>query len=179
MKLFGQFRVLRVAMLAVAVASFSTITVDAVAESKVAVVDTIKVIAASNAQKRAVNKLKKKETDARAEVEKMEKPLEDRRRKLENSRSMMTDEKFQQAVLELRSEQRMIQTKVQSLQDEIQQEVLRLRKEINTALLAVVDEIAKSKGYDVVINKNQALFAADAVDISDPVLEALNKRLDK
>ncbi len=170
---------MRLLLLAFGLFGSLIVAVPSFAETSIAVVDMIEVLNESNAQKRNDIALAKKRDDFQEKINKMEAPLLEKKRRLEERRSMMTDEQFIEEQSQLRAEVREVRAEVQTLQESLQREVLRRRKEILGAVNSVVDSLAKAKGYDLVLDKNSIRFASDKTNISKEVLKRVNKRLDK
>jgi outer membrane protein len=146
--------------------------------ANIAVLNVVEIVNKTNAHKRAEQALIKERDKAQAKVEKLEKPLIEKRRRLEERRSMLSQEQFLEEQAGLRKEVRQFRAEAQSLQEALQREVLRRRKEIVDAINDVVADLAKQKGYDIVLPQNVLLFASDSIDISGEVLKRTNQKLD-
>lgn len=144
----------------------------------IAVLDAQQVVNGTNAAKRAIESLKDKRDDAQNRINKLEKPLIDKRRKLEDQRSVLSNEQFLEKQSELRKELVQFRAEAQAIQEELDRENLKLRKKITDAMRKVVAEMAKKNDYEIVLPKNVLFFADDSVDISEEVLKRVNAELD-
>lgn len=147
------------------------------AENSIAVLDVAKVIASSEANKSANEKLKKMQSEIQAKINKMKTPLAEKERRLAERRSMMTSEQFLNEQTELRKEVSNFKFEAEEMQATLQAEGMKLRKEIVKTLSEVTAEVAKEKDIDVVLPSNGLVYVGDAIDVSEEVLKRLNKRL--
>jgi Skp family chaperone for outer membrane proteins len=145
----------------------------------IVVLDVVEIVNQTKAHKRAEQALLKERDKAQSKIEKLEKPLIEKRRRLEERRSMLSQEQFLEEQADLRKEVRQFRAEAQSIQEALQREILKRRKEIVDAINSVVAELAKEKGYEVVLPQNVLLYAADSVDISGEVLKRTNQKLGK
>ncbi|MDD9912183.1 MAG: OmpH family outer membrane protein [Alphaproteobacteria bacterium] len=150
-----------------------------VAQNRIAVLDVVEVMNASEANKKAGKEMVKKRDAIQSKVDKMKEPLLEKERRLGERRSMMTQEQFLEEQSDLRKEINSFKFEAQEMQAGLQTEALKHRKEIADAMSDIVAEIAKEKKFDVVLPRHGLLYAVDTVNISQEVLKRLNKRLAK
>lgn len=149
----------------------------AVAEQKIAVIDVVKVLNQSNANQKAEKELTAKRDKAQTQINTLEKPILDKQQRLRERRTAMPPEQFEEEQAKLRQEIREYRAQAQTIQEGLQREALKRRKEIADAVDSVVTTIAKAEGYSLVLPKNITVFSMDALDISDAVLADVNKKL--
>ena len=150
------------------------------APANVAVFDAQQVINGTNAAKRAVTELTSKRNAAQARIDALEKPLIEKQEKLRGQQSVMAADKFQAAQTEFAKELKTFRTQAQKIQNDLDEQNMKLRKEIADAVRTAVEGIAKEKGYDMVLPKAVTFYTSAAVaDISTEVLSRANKTLDK
>lgn len=148
------------------------------AELKVATLDAQQVINDTNAAKRAVSSLQAKRDAAQKQIDGMEAPLLEKRKKLADQnltgdKAKTAEEAFGKEVAEFRE-------KAINIQRDLDQANLTARKQIADAVKTVVDTIAKEKGYDLVLPKSVLLYNTGNVpDISADTLKRANAILDK
>jgi len=126
--------------------------------------------------------------DFTSKLESKRKSFEDTRNKKEADLVKMNEElKKQQSVLSseaFEKKRKDFESKVQSFQQELQEDGMKFEKSRNDAVEQVEEttkeilaDIAKEKSYSVVISKNAVLFSADNLDISAEVLKKLDAKL--
>ncbi len=150
------------------------------APANVAVFDAQQVINGTNAAKRAVTELTGKRNAAQARIDALEKPLIEKQEKLRGQQSVMAADKFQQAQADFAKELNTFREQAQKIQNDLDEQNMKLRKQIADAVRTAVEGIAKEKGYDVVLPKAVTFYtSAGVADISTEVLSRANKTLDK
>ncbi len=150
------------------------------AELKVAVFDAPQVIAGTNAAKRAASTLEGRVKDAQNRIDAMEKPLLEKQKQLRDQQAVMAADKFKQAQEGFAKDLSVFRQQAQNIQQGLDDENIRLRKQIAEAVRGVVEQIAKEQKLDVVLPKGMVFFAgANVPDISAEVLKRANAVLDK
>lgn len=147
-------------------------------ELNIAVLDAQGVINSTNAAKRAVEELKKKTAEGQAKVAEMEKPLVERQNELAEKRSALSPEKYSEMEADLRKDVIKFRAEAQSIQESLDRENVKLRREIAEEVRKVVDEMSEKNGYDLVLPLNGAFFVKDSLNITEEVLKKVNKALD-
>jgi outer membrane protein len=144
---------------------------------KIAILDGQAVLAKTDASQRALVELQKQTQEAQTKINEMEKELLDRRKELESQRSVLSAEKLAEAESQLRADFTKFRAEAQKIQEQLDRSTMSMRRNIADEIHAVVKEMAKAKGYDLVLPKQAPIFSNDKLDITDEVLEAVNKRL--
>ncbi len=154
------------------------IAAQAADDVKIAVLDAQEVINNTNAAKRAVEALKSRQAEAQKQIEDLEAPLISRREELERKRSAMTQEQFLEAQSGLRRDINQFRAEAQNIQESLDREQLRLRREIAETVKQEVEAMSAERNYTIVLPKGLVFFAVDSVDISSEVLKRANAKLD-
>lgn len=150
------------------------------AKPTVAVLDAQQVINGTNAAKRAVAELKSKQASAQSRIDALEKPLLEKKQTLISQQGVMAADKFKQAGADFSKELDAFRQQAIKIQTELDEQNMKLRKQINDAVRTVVEQIAKEKGYDVILPKGMTFYTSTNVpDISADALARANKLLDK
>jgi|GEM_PF-2149051 len=150
------------------------------ADAKIAVFDAQMVINGTNAAKRAVKDLTAKRDAAQAQINALEKPLIAKQQKLREQQSVLSADKFQDEQKAFAKDLADFRAKASDIQSGLDEENLKFRKQITEAVRKIVEQIAKEKGYEVILPKGITFYTApDVPDISDDVLARANKALDK
>lgn len=150
------------------------------AETKVAVFDAQEVLNNTGAAKRAVKDLTAKRNAAQDKINALEKPLIEKQKKLREQQAVMAPDKFAAAKDDFAKDLEKFRAEGEAIQTDLDKENAKVRKQISDAVRTVVEQIAKEKGYDLIVPKNLVFFSSTNVpDISDEVLARANKVLDK
>lgn len=142
--------------------------------SKIGVVDTTRIMKESDAAKGIFKELEAK----RAEYEKQIKGQEDSLRKAEQDitakKSKMSEDEFNKARKDfeekLMSAQKMVQDRKKTLDDALAGAVNQLREKS----AKITADIAKERGYDVVVTQDAVVLAQPELDVTDEVVKRLN-----
>ncbi len=143
----------------------------------IAVLDAQTVMNESKAAKRAVEKIKIERDKAQSKIKKLEGPLLEKKKRLEDQKSVLNREDFAEKQNELRKAYRKFKSEGQSIKDALDLKYLKFRQEITDATRTAVQEISKEKKYDIVLPKHVLYFTNDEIDITDEVLKRVNKKL--
>jgi outer membrane protein len=146
-------------------------------ESKVAVVNVQRIMKESKAALAAREQLKAKQQQFQEEITKTEKALKAQDQELEKQRTILSQEAFEKQVKDFRK-------KATDAQKDVQEKRMNLSKafdaslsEIQVAVTSILNELAKEKGFELVIPASQLLYYGPTLEISDEVLKRLNEKL--
>lgn len=182
-------RSLRAPLVAVAVGLCLLVAGPALAtETKLGVVDLQKVLRSTTAGKAAAKKFedlqkaKKGQLDSKEkELGKREKDLFGQRQEIEkalqDAKGQVTDD-LKQRIVALQEKGKKFEADVMDLEkqrrdivDELGKKEADLLKPIEDIIRAKVEAIAKERGFALVLNRQVAIYASDAVDITAEVIK--------
>jgi len=145
------------------------------AEMKIGVINMQKVLASSNAGKKAQEIVSKKMEELQAGFKKDQEELIALDKEIKKKQSAWNDEMRQKKGVEFQKKRRDLAIK----QEDANLELKNLREEhvgpILKNLREVVRDVAKDEGYTLVLPHNVILYADDNIDITETVTKALNK----
>lgn len=167
------FRGLLVALLLLS--SLTLVTPAVAAEAKFASVDTARILASSEARKKAWSIQKKKLSAKQAEVDQLEKKIKEMKAGLDKRKSLMTPEARSELASSIQRKFREYQRLVEDNQAAIDRENGQWAKRITKTLADVIEKVGRERNYTVVFNKQQVLYVNSAIDITDHVLMRLNE----
>ena len=174
LKEFKLKKVLQFAGLAIAVATagFSS---QAMAESKIAVINVPRIMQEIPQGKAVEAKLKSEFEPRVREMQRMESDGQALSAKLKKDESFMSaDErtKMQRKLAELQADYNL---KGQALQEDQRRRYGEEQKKVLEKVQTAVDSIAKAQGYDLVLNGQAVVYGSDKVDISSQVIQQVSK----
>ncbi|HQV40579.1 MAG: OmpH family outer membrane protein [Moraxellaceae bacterium] len=146
----------------------------AMAAANVVVADSQAALMATDVARKAVEKLQvemKLQRERMEAIRKEVKVIEDRFQK-DSTVLSETDKKNMQKQAESKlSEYRNLGETVQKRTQEVQAELL---QRMVPKMEAVIDELRKANGYDIIVEKKNVIFADTTVDITRKITEKLN-----
>ncbi len=165
---------MRVATLSVALLSLG-VSVSAQAVD-IATVDLGKVMSEIPQTKEIKSKLNTEFDSRIREIQRMETEGQTLAGKLKKDESFMSaaeKTKSQRRLAELQAE---FNVKAQALQEDQRRRYGEEQKKVIEKVKTAVDSIAKSEGYDMVLNRQAVLFINDKYDISTKVIQQVSKQ---
>lgn len=164
---------IRAGLLSLALALLASFTPIASAQVKVAVVNSQKALLDSDELKKASAELEKKYKPKQDELQKLQSDLQSIEQQIASGKLN------ERAIAELQAQGTRKQRDAQRISDDTQQEFDRDRQEVvgksAQKMQDVIKKLAEEKGYDLVVDASQTLFAKSALDITSDVLGAYNK----
>jgi outer membrane protein len=148
----------------------------ALAEVKVAIVDTRRAVISSEGGKAAESTLSQLEDKKKKELEPRSGKCKKLQEDIEAQRFVLSDEAIQERMMEFQSCQRDLERDFQAAKDELAVQNRKLLAPLMKKLEEAVKEIGKDKGFDLVLERSNSgiLFSTDSLDITDLVIKKLN-----
>jgi len=174
-------RIVKLSSVAVAfaflmVAIMSSVPAQA-ADTKVAVINIQKVLIESEAGKKAKAKVEKKMEELKSVFKKDEDALIALQKEIEKKSSAWSEEKRKEKAREFQKKRLSLGEKQEDANLEMKQLQEKNLTPIMKKLETIVTEVAKAKGYTVVLPRNGVLYFDKAVDITADTTKALNAKM--
>lgn len=147
------------------------------ADTKVAVINIQKVLLDSTAGKKARAKMEKKMNELRAGFKKDEDALIALQKEIEKKSSAWSTEKKQEKAMKFQKMRRNLSVKQEDANMAMKQMQEKNLTPIMKKLESIVTEVAKAKGYAVVLPRNSVLYVNKSVDITAATTKALNAKM--
>ena len=165
-----------VAMVFLMIAVLSSVPARA-AGTKVAVINIQKVLLDSSAGKKARSKMEKKMNQLKAGLKKDEDALIALQKEIEKKSSAWSDTKKQEKAMQFQKMRRDLGVK----QDDANLTMKQLQEKNLTPIMkkleSIVTEVAKAKGYAIVLPRNSVLYVDKSADITAAATKALNAKM--
>lgn len=146
---------------------------------KIGYLDVQRALAESNAGKRAGDRFQAQIKKAEADTQKDRQDLERMRGDIDKKAPLMKEEERRN--LETDFQKRSVQ--LQRTMGDLQQDLENKRREMMQGLLkeleGVVNDYGKAEKFTLILDRQQILFADQAVDVTNKVIEAYNSRAKK
>jgi outer membrane protein len=147
--------------------------------AKIAVINVDETLNKSLVLKDINLKIDKKKEEFQKEVSKKQEDLESEQKKLESRKKLLTKEKFDKEAQDFMKKVENFKVEIENRENILKKASFEALNKVTIELKAVVDDIAKDKSIDVVVNSNQIVFAKEDIDISNQAREALDKKISK
>lgn len=147
------------------------------AEFKVAVIDMQKSIQSSEEGKKARGELETAFNKRKKELQAEEAALKKMQEEFQKKQSALSDSAKQQKQKEMQERFVKYQEMLQRSQGEIQKKEQEMSEPIVKKIRVVVADVAKKRGYSMVIEKNEnvVIYNQDSDDLTDDVIKQINK----
>jgi outer membrane protein len=163
---------MRVFMMAAGAALFAGL---AAAQLKVAVVDSRQAVLSTAEIKKASADLEAKYKPRQAEMERLRKDLDEIQQKLQAGADKLTPQATSELNATGQRKQRDLQRLSQDLQEEVEAERQDILSKTSQRMLAVVKQLAETRGLDVVIDSSTTLFFKPALDLTKDAVAEYDK----
>lgn len=144
---------------------------------KIGYVDLQKALNLSSAGKAAKEKIKAKVQGYDAEVQQRQEELKKLKEDLEKQAMLLSEEARNAKERDYQQKVKDYQRFTKDIQETLQQTDADLTRKILESLLKVVQDVGKSAGYTLILEKTESsiVYADESIDISDEVIKAFDK----
>ena len=144
-----------------------------------AVIDMKVVLSKSSAFSTLQKEIQKLEKNYKEEIQNEENLLKKEQEKLVAQKSVLSAEEFKEKEDIFKQKVNKIQGKVEKIRRELESTMAKGMQIIQKEAVRHMKEIAKKEGYLLVFDANTTVISADRINISNIVVEKLNKTLPK
>lgn len=160
---------------ALVAATFAFVSLPALAQLKVGVVNLQKALQDTAEIKQAEADLKARFGPRQDEIASMEKEIAKLSAEAEANQAKYNEQTMAELVGRIQTRQRQYQRNSQQLQDEVNRERQDILARVGKRFQDVVKQVSEEKGLDFVVDMNNLLFNKPALDISVEVTAAYDK----
>jgi outer membrane protein len=149
----------------------------AAAETKLGFVDMQRVVTGSKEAKNVETKLNELLEKKRAQFKPKEEEFNKLRQELETQQGVLSPEALEERQIELTQMKNKLEREVEQAQEEVAVERRKMLAPLLKRIQDAINEIGKAEGFSMVIERHPGvLFMNDALDITNTVIERLNKK---
>ena len=123
--------------------------------------------------------VKKIEDNFKEQIKGEEESLKKEQENLRAQKSVLAEEQFKEKEDEFKAKVNKVQSKVQNARRELESTMARGMQIIQAEAVKHLKEIAAKEGYYAVFDASTTIIAADVINISDTIIEKVNKSLPK
>ena len=127
------------------------------------------------AQLRQINKIDNAQRTRTSELQKLGNQIQQKI----NNNGYLSQESFQSDQETFNKKQTEAQNYLASIQREAEQEMIQLQIQLTDSIEAFIKDYNRKKGYDAILYKAAGVYFNPALDITNEVIDGLNKRYNK
>lgn len=147
--------------------------------NNIIVVDVEKIFLDSNAGKDLKGKLDKRFENFRQKFSAKESEIQKEKDSLEKQQTILSKEAFDKKVKQFEEKTMAFQKEAQIERNAIERAKISAMEQIDKSAKEVTQKLADEYGFKVVLPKKIALFHDESIDMTDKILESLNKKITK
>jgi outer membrane protein len=146
---------------------------------KIGFIDIQRIIAESQAGKKAKDRFQAQVKKAEADVQKERTDLERIKNDLDKKGPLLKDDERRNLEADFQRRSVNLQRTMGDYQQDLQRKNNEMMAEILKELEVVVNELGKAEKFTLILEKTQILYSDQATDITTKVIEAYNSRVKK
>jgi outer membrane protein len=147
--------------------------------AKIGVVDLQRVLETSNPGKAAQTEIKKEKEKMETDLKQKGAEIEEIRQRLERESMVMNKEAREEKEREARIKLNDFKTLQKRYRSELQALEKKLVNELHSEVFSIVADLGKKEGYLLIISKIGVLYSPTTIDVTDTLIEQLNRRYAK
>lgn len=146
----------------------------ALAQSKIAYVNVQEALATIKDGKKVQDQLKQILKDKEAALAKERDEIQKKGEELQKQRAMMSPEAFQKEAQTLQGRMAALQESVMTGNQELAMKEQELAKPILQKISQLIEQMAKERGYDMVLDRAAILYGQTDADLTDELIKRYN-----
>ena len=169
--------VLCVAAVALAIVGHAPATAQTTPDARIAIIDYQLIQQNASAMIDIKTQIERRRQAYQDEITIKEQELRAEDQELAQQRSVLAADAFAQRRREFEAKVAEVQRIVQARKNELDQAYAYGLKRIQETVVAIIAELSESRGFNLVLPRQQIVFADSTLNISEEVLSRLNERL--
>ena len=165
--------------LVVAALALSASFVSAQERVKIGFIDIQRVIAESQAGKRAKDRFQAQIKKAEADLQKERQDLERLRNDIDKKGPLLKEEERRNMEADFQKRSVNLQRTLGDYQQDLRQKENQMMSDILKDLEAIVNEVGKAEKFTLILERSQILYSDQGIDITNKVVETFNSRTKK
>jgi outer membrane protein len=146
---------------------------------KIGFIDIQRVIAESQAGKRAKDRFQAQVKKAEADIAKERQELDRMKSDIDKKGPLLKDEERRNLEVEFQKRSVSLQRTMSDYQQELQQKNNEMMADILKELEQIVNEVGKAEKFTLILERSQILYSDQGIDITSKVIETYNSRAKK
>jgi len=165
--------------LVVAALALSASFVSAQERVKIGFIDIQRVIAESQAGKRAKDRFQAQVKKAEADLQKERQDLERLRNDIDKKGQLLKEEERRNMEADFQKRSVNLQRTLGDYQQDLRQKENQMMSDILKELEVIVNEVGKAEKFTLILERSQILYSDQGIDITNKVIETFNSRTKK
>jgi outer membrane protein len=165
--------------LVVAALALSASFVSAQERVKIGFIDIQRVIAESQAGKRAKDRFQAQIKKAEADLQKERQDLERLRNDIDKKGPLLKEEERRNMEADFQKRSVNLQRTLGDYQQDLRQKENQMMSDILKELEVIVNEVGKAEKFTLILERSQILYSDQGIDITTKVIETFNSRTKK
>jgi outer membrane protein len=165
--------------LVVAALAMSASFVSAQERVKIGFIDIQRVIAESQAGKRAKDRFQAQIKKAEADLQKERQDLERLRNDIDKKGPLLKEEERRNMEADFQKRSVNLQRTLGDYQQDLRQKENQMMSDILKELEVIVNEVGKAEKFTLILERSQILYSDQGIDITTKVIETFNSRTKK
>lgn len=145
--------------------------------AKIAYVDMQKITTDAKAAKNLQAQVQEQQRVMNAEVQSKQREFQQQEEELRRQQTIIDQPQFEQRVQDFQRRAAEAERQMQEKGATISRAVATAEQKLQENMIAAITEVARARGYDLVVTSQSSLLLTASLEITQPVLEALDKRL--
>lgn len=142
------------------------------AEQKIGLVDVQRALSSVAAGKKVRNEIESERDKRSGEFKKKGEDIEKMRQDIEKKQSVLSEEAMKKRQMEFQEEVTKYRASFEKANQEFIKKEQDMMKPITDKMRKVIDKVSKSKGYNVILHFEAALYSDGSADLTDDVIKA-------
>lgn len=159
-------------------AAFSLLSLSANA-GNIGVIDVDKIMNESLVMRDIQSKIEKKQDEYQKQIQKKQEELESEQKRIESKKNILSKEAFEKETNAFEKKLDDLKTFVDKKQNNLKKASMEAMSKVNEKVKDIIDGVAKEKKLDVIIAAAQTLYHEESLDVTNEILEKLNKKITK
>lgn len=147
--------------------------------TNIAIIDIKKVLSSSLAAKSILDDLNNKMVEYQSEIDTNSKALQTEQELLKEQSAVLTKDAISEKQQKIFHKLQLLEKDVAKKKENLQSAYIKTLQEIEQKIIAIVQDISKKNDYNIVLTKENLLYYQNLTDISEKVVNLLNKQLPK
>ncbi len=156
---------------------FILFSVPGYSSEKVVYLDVEKIMQESSPGKSIIAQLKKKREKSISQLQKKEKDIVEKEKKLISQKNVLSKEEFQGKIKELRNDISDFQKARNKTSNEITKSRIKATKKLLAKLTPILEEYSKKNAIRIIVQKKHIVMGKKEDDITKDILELVNQRV--
>jgi outer membrane protein len=145
--------------------------------AKIAFVDMAKITADAKAAKNLQAQVQEQERVFGTEVQSKQREFQQQEEELRRQQSLLDQAAFEKQLGDFQRRTQEAERQIQEKNANIRRSIATAEQKLQENMIAAITDVARQRGYDLVVTSQSALLLNPAFEITTPVLQALDQRL--